>query len=68
MVTNTHREGFSGGSVVKTTPAYAGDLWVGKILEPGSNLGLERYPGESNTTHFSILAWEIPWPEEPGRL
>ena len=19
-------------------------------------------------THFSALAWEIPWPEEPGRL
>ena len=19
-------------------------------------------------THFSILAWEIPWTEEPGRL
>ena len=19
-------------------------------------------------THSSILAWEIPWPEEPGRL
>ena len=20
------------------------------------------------TTHFSILAWEIPWTEEPGEL
>ena len=20
------------------------------------------------TTHFSIIAWEIPWTEEPGRL
>ena len=20
------------------------------------------------TTHFSILAWEIPWTEDPGRL
>ena len=20
------------------------------------------------TTHFSILAWRIPWTEEPGRL
>ena len=37
MVTDTHREGFSGGSVVKNTPAYAGDPWVGKILEPGLN-------------------------------
>ena len=26
------------------------------------------FPGEEITTHFSILAWEIPWTEEPGRL
>ena len=33
------------------------DLWVGKIpLKKGM------------TTHFSILAWRIPWTEEPGRL
>ena len=37
MVTDRHKEGFSGSSVVKNTPAYAGDPWVGKILEPGSN-------------------------------
>ena len=23
---------------------------------------------EETTTHSSILAWEIPWTEEPGRL
>ena len=23
---------------------------------------------EGMTTHFSILAWRIPWTEEPGRL
>ena len=23
---------------------------------------------EAMTTHSSILAWEIPWTEEPGRL
>ena len=23
---------------------------------------------EEMATHFSILAWEIPWPEEPGGL
>ena len=33
------------------------DPWVGKIpLEEGT------------ATHSSILAWEIPWTEEPGRL
>jgi len=24
--------------------------------------------GEGNGTHFSTLAWEIPWMEEPGGL
>ena len=23
-------------------------------------------PGEGNATHSSILAWKIPWAEEPG--
>ena len=27
-----------------------------------------RSPGSGNATHFSILAWEIPWTEEPGGL
>ena len=30
--------------------------------------GLGRFPGEGNATHSSILAWRIPWAEEPGRL
>ena len=34
----------------------------------GSIPGLERSPGEEMATHFSILAWEIPWTEEPGGL
>ena len=29
-------------------------------------LGSERYPGVENNTHSSILAWKIPWAEEPG--
>ena len=37
----------------------AGD--VGSI--PGSG----RSPGEGMATHSSVLAWEIPWTEEPGR-
>ena len=36
--------------------------------DPGSIPGSERYPGEENETHFSMLAWRIPWTEEPGRL
>ena len=29
---------------------------------------LGRFPGEEMTTHSSILAWEIPGTEDPGRL
>ena len=31
-------------------------------------LGLEDPLEEEMVTHFSILAWRIPWTEEPGRL
>ena len=30
--------------------------------------GLGRSPGEENGTNSSILAWKIPWTEEPGGL
>ena len=32
------------------------------------SLGWEDPPEEEMITHSSILAWEIPWTEEPGRL
>ena len=32
------------------------------------SLGQEDPPEEKMATHFSILAWEIPWTEEPGGL
>ena len=51
---------FPGGSVVKNLPAKTGDTG----LIPGSG----RSPGEEMATHSSILAWEIPWIEEPGGL
>ena len=31
-------------------------------------LGQEDPLGEEMATHSSILAWKIPWTEEPGRL
>ena len=31
-------------------------------------LGLEDHPEKEMTTHCSILAWKVPWTEEPGRL
>ena len=60
MVKNISFKSFPGGSVVKNSPASAGD--VGSL--PGSG----RSPGEGNGTHSSILAWRIPWTEEPGGL
>ena len=47
--------------VVKNLPTNAGD--TGDV---GSIAGLERSPGEGNGNHSSILAWKIPWTEEPG--
>ena len=52
--------GFAGGSYGKESACSAGDL----SLIPG----LEDLLEKEMTTHSSILAWEIPWTEEPGRL
>ena len=49
--------------VVKHPPANAGD-----IRASGSIPGLGRSPEEGMATHCSILAWRIPWTEEPGGL
>ena len=32
------------------------------------SLGLEDAQEEGMATHFSILAWSIPWTEQPGGL
>ena len=32
------------------------------------SLGWEDPLGKEMTTHFSILAWKIPWTEDPGGL
>ena len=34
----------------------------------GSIPGLGRSPGGGMATYSSILAWRMPWTEEPGRL
>ena len=36
--------------------------------ELGSILGQEDSLEKEMATHSSILAWRIPWTEEPGRL
>ena len=47
---------------VKNPPANAGDL-----RDSSSTPGSGRSPGgESMATPSSVLAWEIPWREEPG--
>ena len=52
---------FPGGAEVKASACNVGDL--------GSIPGLGRFPGEGNgNPHSSILAWKIPWTEEPGGL
>ena len=52
--------GFPGGSDIKESACNVGD--------PGSILGLGRSLGEGNDYPFSILAWRIPWTEEPNGL
>ena len=47
-------------SDVKNLPAMQ-ETWV----QP---LGQEDPLGKEMATHSSILSWEIPWTEEPGRL
>ena len=54
-------EGFPGGSVVKNPPAkketqVCSQDWEDPLVE------------KETATHSSILAWEMPWTEEPGGL
>ena len=55
--------GFPSGSVVKHLPAVQEmqETWV-------PSLGWEDPLEKGMATHASILAWKIPWTEEPGGL
>ena len=55
------QRGLPGSAVSKTLPANAGNIRDAG-LTPGSGNLLE----EGMTTHSSILAWRIPWTEEPS--
>ena len=46
--------------MVKNLPA----MWETWVLSLGKEDPLEK----GKATHSSILAWRIPWTEEPGRL
>ena len=49
--------------VMKNPPANAGD-----VRDVSSIPGWGRSPGGGTATHSSLLAWRIPWTEEPGGL
>ena len=55
-----HKQGFPGGSDGKASAYNEGDPG----LIPGSGRSLEK----EMETHSCILAWKIPWTEEPDRL
>ena len=57
---NHVHQGFPGGSDSKEPTCNAGD-WV-------QSLGQEEPLEKGMATHSTILAWEIPWTEEPGGL
>ena len=52
--------GFPDGSAVKRLPA----MWETQVRSLCGEDLLEK----EMATHFSTLAWKIPWTEEPGRL
>ena len=54
------KKGFPGGSVVKN-PSAVQEM---RVLSLGQEDPLEK----EMEIHSDILAWEIPWTEEPGRL
>ena len=58
-----HLKDFPGGSVVKNLPAVQEmqETWV-------QSLGWEDPLEEEMATLSSVLAWKIPWTEEPGSL
>ena len=55
--------GFPGSTVVQDLPANAGD-----IKDTSSISVLEDCQEKELANHSGILAWEIPWTEEIGRL
>ena len=52
---------FPGGASGKESLCWRYETWV-------RSLGWKEPPEKEMATHSSILAWRIPWTEEPGRL
>ena len=60
----SHPRGYGlprGALVIKNPPASEGDMKTGL-----PSLGQEDPLEEGTATHSRILAWRIPWTEEPG--
>ena len=62
-----HIESFVINIVLRVNLGFPGGSG-GKRINMGSIPGLGRSPGEGKVTHSSLLAWRIPWTEEPGGL
>ena len=60
MIHSRKFQDFPGGSMEKNSPAMQ-ETWV-------QSLGQEDPLAEGMATHSCILAWRIPWTEEPGGL
>ena len=60
---NSEKTGFPSGSEVENSPVMqeSQETWV-------QSLGQDEPLEEGTATHSSILAWRIPWTEEPGGL
>ena len=59
IATHSMQMGFPGGSVVENPPMQ--EMWA-------CSLGQEDPLEKERATRSSILAWEIPWTEEPSGL
>ena len=55
--------GFPGGSVVKNLPAVQ-EMQEAEV----QSLGQEDLLQKEMATHSTIVAWKIPWAEDPGGL
>ena len=61
VVADGERVGASLVAQIRKNPPAMQETWV-------PSLGGEDPLEEGMATHFSILAWRIPWTEEPGGL
>ena len=60
MIPDTDKEGLPGAQTEKNLPA----VWEIQV----QSLGWEDPLEKSMAIYSSILAWRIPWTEEPGEL